>query len=377
MPTSTIQIKPTSTPRLIPVLDSNLGFGKHFTDHAFFMKWNSKKGWHSKTVCDRDALPSIGLSAKVLNYGQGLFEGIKAFKTNDGVVQAFRPDSHIKRLNNGAKRLCLPQVNFTDAWDGISELLRLDSQWIPEGNGSALYLRPVLAGVEESLGVSSATECLFYVLASPVSSYYKDEGFGPVKILVSEEHIRAFPGGTGNIKAIGNYAGSLLAADIAKNLGYTQVLWLDAIERQYVEEVGTMNIFFVFEGKIVTPELSAGTILAGITRDSVIKLCRDEGMVVEERKISIKEIVQRSHDGTMTECFGTGTAVVISPVSEIGYQDMRIKIGVLGQNPIAASLFSTISETQIGKQIDRFGWIRRLNALSFEQRAEDLLSSEA
>ena len=357
-----ITVSRTAQPRTRPPADADLGFGRYFTDHAFVMRWTSAKAWHDAAVVDRDALPNLNPAAKVLHYGQGVFEGMKAFAGDGVAVNVFRPDSHIKRMNDGAKRLSLPTVDFEVVWRGLTELLRLDRAWIPTQPGQSLYLRPVLIGTEPTLGVSSANECLFYILASPVGSYYKDEGSGPVRILATEDYVRAFPGGTGAVKAIGNYAGSLLAADIARNHGYAQVLWLDAVEHRYIEEVGTMNLFLVIDDVLVTPTLS-GTIIPGITRDSIVKLSRDSGLRVEERRIAIDEVVERAANRSLTECFGTGTAVVVSPVSTIGYRGQDILIGSPGQHPVAARLLREITELQRGGAVDRFGWLRRICTL--------------
>ncbi|MCS7199172.1 MAG: branched-chain amino acid aminotransferase [Caldimicrobium sp.] len=332
---------------------SNLPFGKIFTPHMFLMNYDEKKGWHSPRIVPFSYL-ELHPAAIVLHYAQTIFEGLKAYAGVDGKIRLFRPWDNIARLNRSAERMCIPKVDSELALKAIKTLIWIDRDWIPKERGSSLYIRPFIFGTEGALGVKPSSEYLFVIILSPVKSYY-EEGFNPISIYVTDTYVRAFPGGTGDVKAGGNYAASLKAQEEAKNLGYTQILWLDGIERRYVEEVGTMNIFFYFEDELATPELS-GSILPGITRDSVLKLANFLGLKVRERRISIEEVLEGAKSGYLKECFGTGTAAVISPVGKIFYKGEEVLINNGQTGPLSRKLFDYLTGLQYGEREDPFGW---------------------
>ncbi len=342
----------------IPNLDK-LPFGRVFTSHMFLMNYSEDKGWHSPRIVPFSKI-ELHPAAIVLHYSQTIFEGLKAYYGTDGKIRLFRPWDNVARLNTSAERLCIPPVDPDLALKAIKTLVWVDREWIPRKRGSSLYIRPFIFGTEGALGVKPSSEYLFVIILCPVSAYY-DEGFDPIRIYVTDTYVRAFPGGTGDVKAGGNYAASLKAQEEAKKLGYTQILWLDGIERKYVEEVGTMNIFFYFEGELATPELT-GTILPGITRDSVIKLARHLGIPTVERRISIEEVLEGARTGRLKECFGTGTAAVISPVGRIYYKGVEYIINEEKTGPLARRLFDYLTGLQYGEIEDPFGWTITLEA---------------
>ncbi|MDH5525122.1 MAG: branched-chain amino acid aminotransferase [Desulfobulbaceae bacterium] len=337
--------------------ENALGFGQYFSDHMLVMSYDAQQGWHDAVVRPYQNF-SLDPAAMVLHYGQAIFEGLKAYKGKDNHVYLFRPKANIERMNLSAERMCMPQLPVADVLAGIKELLRIDQDWIPSAKGSTLYIRPTMIASEAVLGVRPAKQYLFYVILSPVGAYYP-EGFNPVKIFVTDKYVRAVPGGVGNAKTAGNYAASLMAAREAQQAGYTQVLWLDAVERKYIEEVGTMNIFFVIGDEVITPPLS-GSILPGITRDSVLRITRDWGLKVVERRITIDEVFAANEDGSLQEIFGTGTAAVISPVGSLHYngKDCLIHGGQTG--PLSQKLFDEIQAIQYGEKEDPYGWVERL-----------------
>jgi len=332
---------------------STLVFGKIFTPHMFVMKYNCDKGWHSPKIVPFSNI-ELHPAAIVLHYAQTIFEGLKAYYGVDGKIRLFRPWDNVARLNRSAERMCIPQVDPDFVLKAIKTFVLVEKDWIPRKKGAALYIRPFIFGTEGSLGVKPSHEYYFMIIACPVGAYY-EEGFNPIKIYVTEDYVRAFPGGTGDVKAGGNYAASLKALEKAKQLGYTQILWLDGIYRRYVEEVGTMNIFFYFEDELATPELT-GTILPGITRDSVIKLGGWLGMNVVERRISIDEVIDGIKSGRLKECFGSGTAAVISPVGKIYYRGKEYVINEGKTGEIAKKLFDYLTGIQYGEIEDPFGW---------------------
>lgn len=336
----------------IPNLE-RLPFGRVFTTHMFLMDYSAEKGWHSPRIVPFSNI-SLHPAAIVLHYSQTIFEGLKAYYGTDGKIRLFRPWDNVARLNRSAERLCIPPVDPDLALKAIQTLVWVDRDWIPRKRGSSLYIRPFIFGTEGALGVKPSSEYLFVIILCPVSAYY-EEGFDPIKIYVTDSYVRAFPGGTGDVKAGGNYAASLKAQEEAKKLGYTQILWLDGIERRYVEEVGTMNIFFYFEEELATPELT-GTILPGITRDSVIKLAKHLGIPTVERRISIDEVLEGAKSGRLKECFGTGTAAVISPVGKIYYRGEEYLINEGKTGPVARKLFDYLTGLQYGEVEDHFGW---------------------
>lgn len=331
----------------------NLVFGKIFTPHMFIMKYEEGKGWHSPEIRPFSNI-ELHPAAIVLHYSQTIFEGLKAYYGVDGKIRLFRVWDHIARLNRSAERMCIPKVDPQFTFEAIKTLVLLDKDWIPKKKGAALYIRPLIFATEATLGVKVSHEYLFIIILSPVGAYYA-EGFNPVKIYVSERYVRAFPGGTGEIKTGGNYAASLKAQAEAQEKGYTQVLWLDGKERKYVEEVGSMNIFFYLNGTLVTPALS-GSILPGITRDSVLKLASYLKIPVEERKISIDEVIEGIEKDTLKECFGTGTAAVISPVGEIFYKEKSYVINQGKTGKLTQLFFEHITGIQYGEKEDIFNW---------------------
>ncbi len=338
----------------------DFGFGQHFTDHWFSAKYSAERGWHSAKVAPYGAI-QMDPAASVLHYGQALFEGMKAFWQNNGTVALFRPDFNYQRLCDGSERLCLQPPPRDLFMQGIKGVVQADQRWIPKEDQCALYIRPTLIGTEGFLGVRPSREILFYVILSPVGTYYST-GSQPVKIWVEEKALRAAPGGLGATKAGANYAASLQAALEAKKRGYSQVLWLD-VAHAGIEEVGTMNVFFVFNDEIVTPALN-GSILPGGVRDSVLQLLREEGANVSERRVTIGEVLTRYKKGELREAFGTGTAAVISPIGELFYQGETIRINDLQWGPVSKKLYETISGIQRGRIKDRFGWMVPLSDLN-------------
>ncbi len=334
--------------------ENKLGFGTIFTDHMFNMDYSVEKGWHNPRI-EPYAPLVMEPSTMVLHYGQGVFEGMKAYRNQQGGVQLFRPQENFRRLNTSNRKLCIPEIDETFALKALKQLLTVEMDWIPSAPGTSLYVRPTIIATDPFLGVRASFTYRFFIILSPVGAYYA-EGFNPVKIMVTKEHVRAVRGGVGDTKTMGNYAASLLAGDKAHKAGYTQVLWLDGVEQKYVEEVGAMNIFFVIGDELITPMLS-GSILPGITRDSVLELGRSWGMKVSERKISIDDVIDAHTSGQLKEIFGSGTAAVISPVGELKYEDTVITVGDGRVGPLAHKFFQTIQEIQYGTIEDPSGWV--------------------
>jgi branched-chain amino acid aminotransferase len=337
--------------------DSKLGFGSIFTDHMFNMDYNPQDGWHNPRI-EPYAFMDMDPATMVLHYGQGVFEGLKAFRTASGDVQLFRPTDNFKRLNNSARLLCIPEIDEAFALDALKQLLVIEKDWVPSTTGTSLYIRPTIIATDPFLGVRASYTYRYFIILSPVGAYYA-EGFNPVKIWVTRNHVRAVRGGVGEAKTPGNYAASLYAGEQAHQQGYTQVLWLDGIEQKYIEEVGAMNIFFVINGELITPMLS-GSILPGITRDTVITLAKQWDIKVSERKISIDEVLDAHRAGKLDEIFGSGTAAVISPVGEIKYGDTVITVADGKVGPVANKFYKTITDIQYGNIKDPAGWIERV-----------------
>ncbi|NPA95748.1 MAG: branched-chain amino acid aminotransferase [Thermodesulfobacteria bacterium] len=337
--------------------EANLGFGIHFTDHMFKMDYSQGKGWYEPKIIPYDNF-SLDPAAVVLHYGQAIFEGLKAYKGKDGKIRLFRPEENAKRMNKSAWRMCMPKIDEQEFLQAIMELVKIESRWVPSQKGTSLYIRPFMIASEPFLGVRPATDYIFAIILTPVGAYYA-EGFNPVKIFVTDKFVRAAKGGVGEAKTAGNYAASLMASEEAKKLGFTQVLWLDAAERKYVEEVGTMNIFFLIDDCLVTPALS-GSILPGITRDSVLRLAADWGIKTEERAISIDEVLESAESGRLKECFGTGTAAVISPVGSLYYKGKSYEVNGGKTGELAQKLFNEITAIQYGDKEDKFGWIKEI-----------------
>lgn len=337
-----------------PKPNGDLDFGTIFTDHMFIMDYKEGQGWHDPRIVPYKPL-TLDPAAITFHYGQTIFEGLKAYIAEDGTVQLFRPEKNFERLNNSNERMCIPKVDESFALKALKELVALEKDWIPSKEGTSLYIRPFIIATQAYLGVAPSTEYKFMIILSPVGSYYK-EGINPVKIAVENEYVRAVIGGTGEAKTAGNYASSLIAQELMSEGGYAQVLWLDGVEKKYVEEVGSMNVFFKINGEIVTPKLN-GSILPGVTRDSVIQLLKHWKIPVVERKISMAEIAKAHENGTLEEVFGTGTAAVISPVGQLtwGETDYLINHGKTGD--IAKKLYDTLTSIQYGKTDDPFNWI--------------------
>lgn len=345
----------TDHPKAKPDPDT-LKFGTTFTDHMFIMEYTPDKGWHNGRVQPYGPL-QLDPAASVLHYSQQMFEGLKAYKTEDGRILLFRPDMNAKRTNRTNERMCIPELDEELMVDAIKAVVDVDRDWVPDKPGTSLYIRPFIIADEAFLGVRVAQHYLFMVILSPVGAYYGGKGGGlkATSIYVEQEYVRATPGGTGFAKVGGNYAGSLKAQKKAKEKGCDQVLWLDAIERKYVEEIGTSNAFFMIDDEIITAPL-AGTILPGITRDSVIQLLKKWGYKVSERRLSIDELAQASKEGRLKESFATGTAAVISPVGRLVFQDLDMPIGSGDVGAISQKLYDTLYGMQTGKVEDDMGW---------------------
>lgn len=355
-----IEIQPLKESDLKPLYKSTaeLGFCKIFTDRMFVMYYTEVDGWHNPQIKKAEPF-MLEPSTIVFHYAQEIFEGLKAFKTRSGEINLFRPEMNAKRFNKSATRMCMPTVPEFDFLEAIEKLVSLEERWIPPaGSGASLYIRPFMFATDTTLGVRASSTYLFCIILSPVGPYYA-EGFNPISLYVSDEYVRAAKGGTGDVKTGGNYAASLLAGRVARENGCAQVLWLDAAEHRFVEEVGAMNIFFVFGNKLVTPALT-GSILPGITRDSVITLAKDMGMKVEERLISIDEVIGGIITGAVTEIFGSGTAASISPVGALRYKGKDYVVGDRKVGPVSQKLYETLQGIQYGEIEDKYNWIRKV-----------------
>jgi branched-chain amino acid aminotransferase len=337
--------------------ESQLGFGKIFTDRMFIAEWKAGKGWIDARIEPYGPF-SLDPSCLVLHYAQEIFEGLKAYKWADGSIALFRPEMNARRFNISADRLCMPEVPEELFLRGVEELVKLEADWIPSSAGTSLYIRPTMIAVEPVLGVKPSDHFYFYVILSPVGAYYSG-GFNPVKIMVEDRYVRATPGGTGEAKTGGNYASSLKAGLEAKKKGFDQVLWLDGVERRYIEEVGAMNMFFAYGNRVVTAPLE-GSILNGITRNSVISLAGELGFTVDESKIEIDTIMADISSGKITEAFGSGTAAVITPVGALCYKDQNLEIGSGRVGSLTQKLYDTLTGIQTGHIPDRFGWVKKL-----------------
>ena len=335
-------------------LPENLEFGRIFTDHVFEMDYDEALGWHNPTIKPNEPMP-FSPATMVLHYGQAVFEGLKAYKTESGEIAIFRPEKHFRRLNNSARRLCIPEVDVDFMVDALKELIKVEKDWIPEKKGTSLYIRPFIFGSDPLLGVKPSKNYKLIIILSPVGAYYP-EGFKPVKILAQDDYVRAVRKGLGDCKTPANYAASLLATQEAQKRGFTQVLWMDGVEQKYIEEVGTMNIFVRFKGEIATPKLT-GSILPGITRATVIELLKDKGENVTERLISMQEVIEEYDKGNVLGIFGTGTAAVISSVGSMTYKDKTMTFKHDGINDFELDLFNEILAIQYGLKADNYGWL--------------------
>lgn len=351
----TINVQLSETKKTKPT--GELAFGTIFTDHMFVMDYEEGKGWHDARITPYEPL-SIDPAAMVFHYGQTIFEGLKAYYTEDGTIQLFRPEQNFKRMNNSNKRMVMPKIDEDFVLKALKKLLNIEKDWVPKEEGTSLYVRPFIVATQPYLGVAPSKNYKFMIILSPVGSYYK-EGINPVKIAVENQYVRAVLGGTGEAKTAGNYASSLIAEELMTKGGYAQVLWLDGIEKKYIEEVGSMNVFFKVNGEIITPKLT-GSILPGVTRDSVMHLLKHWDLPVTERKISMEEIAEAHANGTLEEAFGTGTAAVISPVGQLTWNDKNFEINNGETGEIAKRLYDTLTAIQYGKADDPFNWTENI-----------------
>ena len=349
-----IKVTLTQTPKAKPEDESKLGFGRIFTDHMFLMDYNKEDGWHDGRIVPFGPLP-IHPASTVLHYGAEVFEGMKAYRTADGSIQLFRPMENVRRLNNSSERLCLPLLDEEGCLDIIKTLVELEKDWVPHSEGTSLYIRPYLFGNDPHLGVHAVKNATFAIICSPVGAYYA-EGLNPVKIAIESEDVRAVRGGTGYAKCGGNYAASLRAGERAERNGYTQVLWLDGVERKYIEEVGAMNVMFKINGKIITPALT-GSVLPGITRKSCVELLKDWGYEVEERLFSVDELFDAVEKGELEEAWGTGTAAVVSPIGNLFYKGKEYTVSDNKIGELTQKLYDNLTGIQWGKKDDTHGWI--------------------
>ncbi len=352
-----ITIERTKTPKQKPADQSKLGFGNFYTDHMFLMNYDIGEGWHNPRIVPYAPIP-LEPSAMCLHYGQEVFEGLKAYRTAEGGILMFRPDRNMARLNVSNGRLCIPQIDEEFAIEAMKELVLIDRDWIPTAEGTSLYIRPFIFAVDAHVGVHPAHHLIFCIILSPVGAYYP-EGLNPVRIYVEQNYVRAVKGGMGFTKTGGNYAASLIAQSEADAAGYTQVLWLDGVDRKYIEEVGTMNVFFIIDGEVITPALQ-GSILGGITRMSCIDILRSWGMKVTERRISIDEVAQAADEGKLDEAFGSGTAAVISPIGELKWGDKNMVINSRKIGQVSQKLYDNLTGIQWGKLPDTFGWTYKI-----------------
>lgn len=349
-----IKIELTKCPKEKPSDESKLGFGHIFTDHMFIMDYETGKGWHSPRIVPFQNL-SMSPASMCLHYGQEVFEGLKAYRTADNKIQLFRPDENFKRINVSNERLVIPKISPEFAVKALKKLVEIDSDWVPHTKGASLYIRPFIIAVDPYLGVRPADRYKFIIIMSPSGAYYSS-GLDPVSIYVESNYVRAVKGGMGFTKTAGNYAASLIAQNEAHEQNYSQVLWLDGIEKKYIEEVGSMNIFFVIDGKVITPSLH-GSILSGITRKSAMEVCKSWGLEVIEKRITIQEVADAYDSGKLDEVFGTGTAAVISPVGHLKWGDKVMEIGGNKIGKISQKLYDTMTGIQYGEIEDKFGWI--------------------
>jgi len=340
-----------------PQDESKLGFGRLFTDHMLVIPYSTEKGWYDPQIIPYQDF-KMDPAAMVLHYGQAIFEGMKCYRREDGGLQLFRPRDNFERMCRSAERMCMPKLDVDLCLEGLKTLLEVEKDWVPHQEGTSLYIRPTMIATEPKLGVHASETYLFYIILSPVGAYYAN-GLAPVGIYVEDQYVRAVRGGVGFTKCAGNYAASILAGEIANKKGYAQVLWLDGVEQKYVEEVGSMNMMFAYGNKIVTPQLN-GSILPGITRNSIITLAKQLGYEVEEKRVPIAEIFEDIKNGKCTEAFGTGTAAVVSPVGELCWKDEKITVGDGGIGKVTQHLYDTLTGIQWGRIADSNNWTVKL-----------------
>ena len=353
-----IRLELTKTPKAKPTDETKLGFGHIFTDHMFAMNYDTGLGWHDARIVPYGDI-SLSPAAMCLHYGQEIFEGLKAYRRADGGVQLFRPDENYKRLNNSAKRMVIPEIDEEFMIEATKKLVEIEKDWVPHTDGASLYIRPFIFATDPYVGVRPADHYLFLIILSPSGAYYST-GLNPVKIYVENNYVRAVRGGTGFAKTAANYAISLKGQQEAHDQDYEQVLWLDGVERKYIEEVGSMNIFFVIDGEVITPELQ-GSVLPGITRKSALEVCKAKGIKATERRITIQEVADAYDAGKLDEVFGTGTAAVISPVGHLKWGDKVMTINDNKIGKISQMLYDTMTGIQWGKIPDEFGWTVKID----------------
>jgi branched-chain amino acid aminotransferase len=352
-----LEIIKTQQPKEKPQNESKLGFGRIFTDHMLTIEYHTGKGWHNAQIRPYENF-SLSPACSVLHYSQTIFEGLKAYNTPGG-INLFRPWDNFKRMNASARRLCMPDIDEAFVLDAMCQLVGIEKGWIPKSEGTSLYIRPTYIATDPFIGVKEGDEYLFYIILSPVGAYYAS-GLAPVDIYVEDQYVRSVVGGTGFAKTGGNYAASLAAGKYAHDKGFSQVLWLDGCEKKYVEEVGSMNMFFKIRGELYTAPLT-GSILAGITRDSVIRLAKEVfGVPVHEEKIAIADIFNENETGGLEEAFGTGTAAVVSPVKGMVWENKRIDISGGKMGELTGKLYDKLTGIQYGREKDEFGWIKTL-----------------
>lgn len=350
-----ISVTLTNTPKQKPADESSLGFGKFFSDHMFIMEYEEGKGWMNPRIEPYHRL-SLDPASSVLHYAQEIFEGLKAYRRADGSIVMFRPWDNCKRLNKSAERMCMPEIDVDFNVEAMRKLVEVEKDWVPHTEGTSLYLRPTMIANDEALGVHAAKHYIYYIICAPSGAYYPT-GLAPIKIKVEDKYVRAVRGGMGFAKTGGNYACSIKAGADAGKEGFSQVLWLDGQELKYVQEVGAMNMMFLIDDKLVTAPLD-GAILPGITRDSILTLARSEGITVEERRLSVDELMTAADNGHLREAFGTGTAAVVSPVGHLCYRDHMVQVNDGGIGKLTQHFYDTLTGIQWGKVEDRFNWIK-------------------
>ncbi len=351
-----IKVELTKSPKEKPHLDP-LPFGQFFSDHMFLMNYTDGKGWHDPRIVPYGPF-SLDPSCMVFHYAQEIFEGLKAYRRADGSIWLFRPEENFKRMNNSAVRMSIPEIDVDFCVDAVKQLVALERDWVPDQKGASLYIRPFIIATDCTVGVHASKTYIFCIILSPSGNYYP-EGLNPVHIAIEDEDVRAVRGGTGFTKCGGNYAASIRAGERAEKLGYSQVLWLDGVHRKYIEEVGSMNIMFKIDGKVVTPMLQ-GSVLPGITRKSILEVARDWGYTVEERLISIDEVLETAANGHMEEMWGTGTAAVVSPVGHLYYEGKDISIGDGGIGELTQRFYDELTGIQWGTRPDTRGWTQKV-----------------
>jgi branched-chain amino acid aminotransferase len=349
-----IKVTPTSQSRISELDQNNLVFGKQYADHMLACYYENGE-WNTPEIIPFGDL-SLSPATSFMHYGQAIFEGIKAYRHPDGSIAVFRPEDNWKRMNVSAARLDMPEIPAEIFLDGIKELIKLDAAWVPEGENTSLYIRPFMLGMDEFIGVRSSLSYAFYIITSPAGAYYSK----PVRIYVQDQYVRAVPGGIGFTKAAGNYGASMLPTRTVKEMGYDQVLWTDAFEHKYVQEIGTMNVFFIVDGVALTPNLDEGTILAGVTRDSIITLLKENGIEVQERPISIDELVEAQKSGKLQEAFGSGTAASMSFISDLTYQGETLYLPEINTWSISPKIKKQLDDIRYGRTPDTHGWIFRI-----------------